>query len=276
MLILLFLVIGFQPSAYAESPPQLQQKKEIKGWLGVRFQESDQNTSESLGFDTSLIEVNLVVTGSPAAHYGVLSGDVFSHVDGIRVEKKENFIAQIQGKGAGEIIRLTRVRTNEEKKIEEVKVMLGPRPAERELQKNMFIGQKATSFSYIDFETRKKRSFVPEKGKVVLLDFWATWCGPCLMSMPDLGSLHNKYADRGLEIVGITDESEAKIRPVARRYKIPYILGSNKSYDAFQAYSVQALPTAYLIDTEGVIQEIFIGGGHTAELEKKILTLLPE
>jgi thiol-disulfide isomerase/thioredoxin len=276
MVLFFFFLIGFQPSSYAEAPVLMQQKKSTKGWLGVRFQESDQETSRALGFSNSLIEVGLVVKGSPASHYGVLTGDVFSHVDGVRVQRKEDFIEQIQGKGAGELIRLTRVRTNGEQKTEEVTVMLAARPAERELQKNMFIGQPAPSFSYVDFETRTERSFVPEKGKVVLLDFWATWCGPCLMSMPDLRRIHKKYADRGLDIIGITDEPEAKIRPVARRFKIPYTLGSNRSYDAFQTYVVQALPTAYLIDSEGVIQEVFIGGGHMDELEKKIVALLPE
>ena len=88
-------------------------------------------------------------------------------------------------------------------------------------------------------------------------------------------SLHEKYSERGLEIIGITDEPLSKIRPVARRYKIPYKLGSNRSYKAFQLYGVESLPTAYLLDSEGVIQEVFIGGGHSSRLIEKIEELLP-
>lgn len=276
MIWLFSIFIGFSSPAHAEPPVMMQEQRVQKGWLGVRFQERDVFSSKNLGFDSALIEVNLVVQNSPAAEYGVEEGDVFSHIDEIRVDRKDKFIAQIQKKNAGDVISLRRVLHKGERVQEEVRVMLGARPGERELQRNMFLGQPAKSFSYVDFHTRETVEFRPEPGTVVLLDFWATWCGPCLMTMPHLRVLHEKYAEKGLKIIGITDEPEAKIRPVARRFKIPYTLGSNRSYDAFRMYSVQALPTAYLIDDQGKIHEVFIGGGQAQKIEHTIAKLLGE
>ena len=270
------LMIGFSSSAYAEPTVMMQEQRAQKGWLGVRFQERDRFSSKNMGFDTPLIEIDLVVQNSPAAEYGLENGDLISHIDGIRVDSKEKFIAQIQKKQAGDVVVLSRVQHKNTTVEEEVRVMLGARPGERELQRKMFLGQPAKSFSYVDFKTRETIDFRPEPGTVVLLDFWATWCGPCLMMMPHLRELHEKYADKGLRIVGITDEPEAKIRPIARRFKIPYTLGSNRSYDAFRMYSVQALPTAYLIDDQGKIHEVFIGGGHVQKLDRMIVELLGE
>ena len=267
-------LIGFSSQAHADPPVMMQEQRVQKGWLGVRFQERDAFSSKNLGFETPLIEVTLVVQNSPASNYGVENGDVYSHIDGVRVDTKEKFIGQIQKKNAGDVVVLHRVVHKGTTVDEDVRVMLGARPAERDLQRSLLLGQPAKSFTYVDFDTREKVDFSPEPGTVVLLDFWATWCGPCLMMMPHLRQLHEKYADKGLKIIGITDEPEAKIRPVARRFKIPYTLGSNRSYDAFRMYLVQALPTAYLIDDKGIIQEVFIGGGNPGKLEKRIVELL--
>lgn len=274
MLVWIFFVIACFSDIQAEEPIVQSEQSTAKGWLGVRFQETTKH--QELGFDAPLIEVDLVLHDSPAKLYGVKTGDIFSHINSVRVEKKEDFIAQIQGKVAGERIVLQRVFSEGKAHKEEITVMLGAKPKEQEIQRKMFVGQKAPSFSFVDFSTHKETTFSPQKGKVVLLDFWATWCGPCLMSMPDLKRLYEEYNKQGFEIIGITDEPESKIRPVARRYSIPYTLGSNPSYDAFRLYSVQALPTAYLIDKKGVMQQIFIGGGHTRNLEQEIQRLLAE
>ena len=94
------------------------------------------------------------------------------------------------------------------------------------------------------------------------------------MTMPDLKTLHERYADQGLEIIGVTDEPRSKIRKIAQRYELPYTLASNLQRDAFQKYSVSSLPTAILIDQEGQVQEVFIGAGHGYRIEKKIKELL--
>jgi peroxiredoxin/YHS domain-containing protein len=116
------------------------------------------------------------------------------------------------------------------------------------------------------------------KGKVVLLDFWATWCAPCIKSMPELQALHRKYADRGFAVVGISiDEGgPAKVKKFVASKKITYpiALDSEKN-PAWDAYRVKAVPAAFLLDRQGRIIAQWTGApALSAELEGKLASLL--
>jgi thiol-disulfide isomerase/thioredoxin len=97
------------------------------------------------------------------------------------------------------------------------------------------------------------------RGKVVLLDFWATWCEPCRMATPLLISLQNQYHSQGLEVVGIsTDDqtSTAEVPDVVKQSGINYSISANPSANAgiALAYRADSLPTQYLIDKHGRIR----------------------
>ena len=116
------------------------------------------------------------------------------------------------------------------------------------------------------------------KGKVVLLDFWATWCAPCRKSMPELEALHRKYADRGFAVVGIAiDEGgPAKVKKVVGSKKITYpIAMDSQKQPAWESFRVKAVPAAFLIDREGRIVAQWTGvPAGAAELEMKLKSLL--
>ena len=255
-------------------PTEAMVQQSSPGWLGVRFQETNAEETKRLGFQQPVLVLQQVVQNSPASVAGLQAGMVISHVDGERVGDKYGFISIIQARGAGEEI-VVRV-VSKDRTAEDIVVKLGSRPEKIDVQRDVLLGNPSLSFEYTDYSRKEKVTFSPSKGKVTLLDFWATWCGPCLISMPELKNLHEKYSHRGLEVIGITDESIAKMRPVAKRYALPYTLGSNPSYSAFQQYGVRSLPTAFLIDKNGIIREVFVGAGHTNSLEDKILSLLEE
>lgn len=114
------------------------------------------------------------------------------------------------------------------------------------------------------------------KGKVVLLDFWATWCTPCKMVMPSLQKLHEKYSKQGLVVIGI-NAYERGGDPVK------YMKDQNFSYtlllkgdDVAQTYKVESIPSMYLIDKQGKIAHTEIGAVPDLEskLENKIKALL--
>jgi peroxiredoxin/YHS domain-containing protein len=116
------------------------------------------------------------------------------------------------------------------------------------------------------------------KGKVVLLDFWATWCAPCRKSMPDLQRLHRKYADRGFAVVGVSiDEGgAAKVKKyvASKKFTYPIAVDSNDS-PAWEAFRVKAVPAAYLLDREGRIVAQWTGTvASVADLEAKLEGLL--
>jgi peroxiredoxin len=93
-------------------------------------------------------------------------------------------------------------------------------------------------------------------GRVVLLDFWATWCAPCRKAIPELQALHDRHADRGFTVVGISiDEGGPdKVRKFLRSRKVTYAVAVDSSEDpAWQAFGVRAVPAAFLLDRRGRI-----------------------
>src|SRR5437868_4050822 len=94
------------------------------------------------------------------------------------------------------------------------------------------------------------------RGKVVVLNFWATWCKPCLREMPDFADLQNQYGKDGLQFIGIAldPENKAKIKQVVEKLQIPYtiLLGNEEIGDKYGGMS--AIPVTFLIDRKGMIR----------------------
>jgi cytochrome c biogenesis protein CcmG, thiol:disulfide interchange protein DsbE len=118
-------------------------------------------------------------------------------------------------------------------------------------------------------------SLAAARGKVVLLNFWATWCGPCRMEVPDLVTLQTKYGDR-LQVIGLVvdDEDEAAVRAFAKRYAINYPIAMATSEMRFRFGGVPALPTSFIIDAQGRVVQKHIGLRDPVLYETEIRALL--
>jgi peroxiredoxin len=115
------------------------------------------------------------------------------------------------------------------------------------------------------------------KGKVVLLDFWATWCGPCKIEIPGFIELHEKYKAKGLAVVGVSvDDTPEQLKPFVAQYKMTYPVLLGLGQDAMQeAYGpMWGLPTTYLISRDGKICRKHMGLVTKEQFEKEILGLL--
>ena len=114
------------------------------------------------------------------------------------------------------------------------------------------------------------------KGKVVVVNFWATWCTPCLREMPVLNELHAAYKDQGVVVLGLSlDEEGLPItKPMVERLKIDYpILESDKA--TYQAYgNILTIPFTYIIDREGVIRKKFVNRQEKEAFEQAIKEVL--
>jgi thiol-disulfide isomerase/thioredoxin len=116
------------------------------------------------------------------------------------------------------------------------------------------------------------------RGGVTLLDFWATWCAPCRKSMPELQALHERYADKGFRVLGVSidEKADAKVRKyvAAQKYTYPIAIDAAKP-PAWQRYRVKSVPAAFLLDGEGRIVAQWTGRSPVAsEVEAQVKGLL--
>lgn len=115
------------------------------------------------------------------------------------------------------------------------------------------------------------------RGKVVYLDFWASWCGPCRQSFPWMNDLQSKYGSRGLQIVGVNlDAKDADARKFLSENNGNFLLAFDNKGVTPKLYGVKGMPTSYLIDRDGRIVSEHTGFNFskTAGLEKEIEKLL--
>lgn len=137
-------------------------------------------------------------------------------------------------------------------------------------------GQKAPDFSLklLDGETF---TLSAHTGSVVLIDFWATWCGPCMKALPEMKKLHEKYKEKGLVVIGVSRDKpghEEKIRETFQKHKLAYPTGIDVNQIA-DDYKVRGIPCLVLVNRDGIVQGRKVGfGGGMATLQKEIETVL--
>ena len=115
------------------------------------------------------------------------------------------------------------------------------------------------------------------KGKVVYLDFWASWCGPCRQSFPWMNDMQSKFGSRGLQIVGVNlDAKDADARKFLAETSGNFLLAFDNKGATPKLYGVKGMPTSYLIDREGrvVYEHVGFSPSKALALEKEIEKLL--
>ncbi len=116
------------------------------------------------------------------------------------------------------------------------------------------------------------------RGKVVWVNFWASWCPPCQEETPVLRDVYDTYSDNGLEIVGISvqETTADDVREYVARYGLDYTVGFDATSAIFHTYRAYALPTQLFLDHEGVIRSVVLGPVSRAQAERIIAPLLAE
>ncbi len=121
-------------------------------------------------------------------------------------------------------------------------------------------GKPAPGCTLTSFAGAEPRDLLHFKGKVVYVDFWASWCGPCAQSFPYMNKLHREYQSKGLEIVGVNlDEEPQEAQAFLTKTPAQFTVLADASGACPQAYGVKAMPSSYLIDRQGIVRHVHLG-----------------
>lgn len=134
----------------------------------------------------------------------------------------------------------------------------------------------APEFSLADLDG-KRLTLTSLRGKVVIIDFWATWCGPCRDEAPGLVSLQRRWGGRGVQLVGISmDDSAAPVRTFVREHGVNYPIAVGDAELGRRYGTVLGLPVKIIVDRDGRIASRHNGDVTAATLEREIKHLLAE
>jgi peroxiredoxin len=138
------------------------------------------------------------------------------------------------------------------------------------------VGKPAPEFSLPAQSGAKRASLESEQGKVVLVDFWATWCGPCKASFPKYEALAKKYSD-GVAVIGIAEDDESDgIKAFAAETGATFPLAWDAEKSVAASYRPESMPTSFIVDKNGLVRFVHSGfrDGEEKEIEAQLKSLI--
>jgi peroxiredoxin len=210
---------------------------------------------------TGGVLVKQVIPDSPADHAGLAAGDVILTADGTAMTAAGDLINHVQSKGVGAHVTLTLTRAGAKLTVD---MALVARPEMLEVMRRALVGRPAPAFDLTEANGPHPASLAGLAGHVVVLEFFATWCGPCTASIETLDRWQADYGKRGLRVVGISDEEQEKLTTHARRHGILYTYAHDPG-PMMAAYLVPAVPTFIVIDPAGTVRAVEVGAGDTLD-----------
>lgn len=259
--VLSFATLAATPGGVPSAAAQVQ----ARPWLGIEIDDGARG-----------VKVKGVREKSPAAAAGLQIGDEVLSLDGVAVRTPADLIEKVQARGVGTKVKLRLLRAGAEQDLE---LPLAARPDEAQLLRDHLVDQPARATQLTAVADGKVVDLAKLKGQVVVVEFFATWCGPCRASMPRLAAWQKTYGAQGLRVIGVSSEEQAVLTGFNAKKKLPYPLARDADAVVAAGWGILAVPTIVIIDRDGVVRFAEIGAGGELDaaeaLFKKLLAAKP-
>ncbi len=235
-----------------------------RGWVGIRVQPAPSGSG---------VLVSGTIPRSPAAAVGVHEGDVLTAAEGRTVSGTDDFVKLIQSRAPGTVLRLSGTRGTRKVSFE---LMVENSPDENGVLERLLVGFPAPELSGLEpLGERTLPTWASLRGRVVVLDFWAPWCGVCHMISPELNRWQQRFGEK-LAVIGIAGGELSEVAPQAPRFNMQYPLFADPDEHVVKAYEAFAVPLVVIVDASGVVRAVTLGysSQRLSKMEKLVEQLL--
>lgn len=217
----------------------------------------------------------VLVTGtlrrSPSEGTGVKPGDRIVAVEGDPVSSRRQITSIVRQRGNGEKVTVTVKRGERQVDFD---FTLSPMPSAEDVVRNHLIGFDAPDFRFRYVGDNKNAKLSSLKGKPTILEFWATWCGPCHLVQQELATVKDQFGEQ-INIVGVSEEDAKTVRKHLEAHPSRYAMGIDDG-SSRNEYGVQSIPMVVVLDAEHRVAAVIIGAQERDQIAKKLRNLLPE
>jgi thiol-disulfide isomerase/thioredoxin len=237
------------PSSQGPGPELMAAMPNTPGWLGVAL--SAQSP------DRAGVIIRSVLRRSPAALGGLELGDVVVAIDDVRVNDPGAMSRRVAALGAGRRASFMVQRQGADRLLS---IELGDNPGYEGQLRLGFVDSGAPEFEQVAVAQGSVGPTLEGlRGRVVVLEFWATWCGACRALLPTLNAWHERLQDKGGLVVSVTMDSVGKAAQDAAELGLRYPVLADPDGMTAQAYQAFALPTLFVIDRAGIVRDVSVG-----------------